>query len=143
MTAATDRLAEIEGRAEGATEGPWVNGGAEQDVRFPDSAGHWGDNGLAIPGFALRNMPTTEDAAFIAHARTDVPRLTAALRAVLGECGPAQDSGGFPTSMDADAPDMSNEDDVISWAFHRGERAAGAYVRAAITAALSASEEGK
>ena len=39
--------------------------------------------GVRIGAFALRDMPTTADADFIAHARQDVPALVAALRAVL------------------------------------------------------------
>ena len=80
---ATDRLNEIEARASAATEGPWVT--------YRD--------GIASPAFV--NAPSTAvceiqsdsfvrepdqgdaDGSFIAHARTDMPDLVGALRAVL------------------------------------------------------------
>ena len=87
MTAA-DRLNEIEARANAATEGPWTpDEYTEVDpdgfyelarVIAPDPDGDdWCAIGVVHTGI-LR-----PDAEFIAHARTDVPALVAALRAVL------------------------------------------------------------
>ena len=89
MTAA-DRLNEIEARANAATEGPWTpDEYTEVDpdgfyelarVIAPDPDGDdWCAIGVVHTGI-LR-----PDAGFIAHARTDVPALVAALRAVLEE----------------------------------------------------------
>ena len=72
-----NRLNEIEARANAATEGPWW-----ADWRFTD----WevcctvGDHGLPA---LIASDADGEDAEFIAHARTDVPDMSAALRAVL------------------------------------------------------------
>ena len=67
-----NRLNEIEARANAATEGPWdLIGGGEYvtPVGIMVAPDDGGVNGA--------------DAEFIAHARTDVPALVAALRAVL------------------------------------------------------------
>ena len=82
---AADRLDQIEARANAATKGPWAT--------YRD--------GIASPAFV--NAPSTAvceiqsdsfvrepdqgdaDGSFIAHARTDVPALVAALRAVMEE----------------------------------------------------------
>lgn len=92
MTAA-DRLDEIEARADAATDGPWITGGSIEEgvTRFgtlndPDDPSE--------PGVLLGDVAYEANAEFIAHARADVPRLVAALRAVLdmhsrdyfGEC---------------------------------------------------------
>ena len=76
------RLDEIKARAAAATEGPWVNDSTEIGRPFPgtDTIDVWvaescHPNGDGIDGEA--------DAEFIAHARTDVPRLVAALESVL------------------------------------------------------------
>ena len=72
-----NRLNEIEARTNAATEGPWW-----ADWRFTD----WevcctvGDHG---PPALIASDADGEDADFIAHARTDVPDMAAALRAVL------------------------------------------------------------
>ena len=79
---AIDRLDEIEARANAATEGPWVTGGTDLagEVYF----GTYADpDDPTEPGVMLGVTGTQEDAALIAHARTDVPALVAALRAVL------------------------------------------------------------
>ena len=66
-----NRLNEIEARANAATEGPW-------NV-FMGRIDHPGRSLVAVAYDVARE----EDAEFIAHARTDVPALVAALRAVL------------------------------------------------------------
>ena len=72
-----NRLNEIEARANAATEGPW-----EADWRFTgwDISGNVDDDGLPA---LIASEVDSEDAEFIAHARTDVPDMAAALRAVL------------------------------------------------------------
>ena len=70
---ATDRLNEIEARANAATEGPWIVAIYKNECKVETKRERWHVASYASP----------EDAAFIAHARTDVPALVAALRAVL------------------------------------------------------------
>ena len=69
------RLDEIEARANAATEGPWMG------IRYPDGflGRVIGGNGFGV----AEDFPDDADAEFIAHARTDVPALVAALRGVL------------------------------------------------------------
>jgi hypothetical protein len=82
---ATDRLAEIEARANAATDGPWepvVD--LKRKVREhsvwaedADSGGH----GSYVSEWLAHEV----DAEFIAAARQDMPALVAAIRAVLAE----------------------------------------------------------
>ena len=85
-----NRLDEIEARANAATEGPWEWEGeakAEWEIganslvpsRRPDDPVLYG-YGYDASGIEVK---TPADAEFIAHARTDVPDMAAALRAVL------------------------------------------------------------
>ena len=85
-----NRLNEIEARANAATEGPWEWEGeakAEWEIganslvpsRRPDDPVLYG-YGYDASGIEVK---TPADAEFIAHARTDVPDMAAALRAVL------------------------------------------------------------
>jgi len=70
---AVDRLAEIKGRAEAATAGPWklrLNRAGNGMLDTPVSDAEWNANQPA-------------NIAFIGHSRTDVPALASALRAVL------------------------------------------------------------
>lgn len=88
---AADRLAAIQARADAATEGPWEYIGRNSIVTPPidvDEA-DWGAEGHA--GLRIHTSQDSHayryaDAAFIAHARQDVPALVAALRAVLDVC---------------------------------------------------------
>ena len=66
-----NRLNEIEARANAATEGPWD--------AFMDRIDHPGKSVFAV----AYDVGCDGDAEFIAHARTDVPDMAAALRAVL------------------------------------------------------------
>ena len=85
-----NRLNEIEARANAATEGPWEWEGeakAEWEIganslvpsRRPDDPVLYG-YGYDASGIEVK---TPADAELIAHARTDVPDMAAALRAVL------------------------------------------------------------
>ena len=74
-----NRLDKIEARANAATEGPW-----EKSPRYKS------DCGWTVPGVSAEvteelvvEAVRDADAEFIAHARTDVPDMAAALRAVL------------------------------------------------------------
>lgn len=80
-----DHLAEIEARARAATPGPW-----KTDEAYPDTF-IWGPNQAMVCDHeyetgAIRmrglgaNLPIPANADFIAHARTDIPQLVAALR---------------------------------------------------------------
>lgn len=90
MSALTDRLAEIEGRAGAATPGPW---GVNSEVGSNELCNYtvYGIPGVASatwtgddsPAFAHCEGMSRADAEFIAAARTDVPALVAALRGVL------------------------------------------------------------
>ena len=76
-----NRLNEIEARTNAATEGPWEHepppGPGEDPMRpicvYPKEDG----------GTLAYVQPLEADAEFIAHSRTDVPDMAAALRAVL------------------------------------------------------------
>lgn len=95
----SDRLGQIEDRADAATEAPW-----EWEATNPTMAGaNWNLRIAGRPGIRLavrEYQHGPANAEFIAHARTDVPALVAALRAVLDlhkpresccdDCGPQQ-----------------------------------------------------
>jgi hypothetical protein len=73
MTALTDYLAEIKARADAATGGPWH-----------EEAGNVCGADARLVATGSRIYPVAvDDANFIAAARTDVPKLVAALEAVL------------------------------------------------------------
>lgn len=85
-----NRLDQIKGRAEKATEGPWEHyGDGDHEVyRHVDY-----DDGS--PGeYITWSVPRKADAEFIAAARTDVPALVDALIRVLDRCDRAI---SFPT----------------------------------------------
>ena len=73
-------LEEIKARAEGATEGPWSTRRFDLDLFVVAENGALNPINLGYVG----NRPE-DDAEFIAHARTDIPKLLAALEAVAGE----------------------------------------------------------
>ena len=76
------RLDEIEARANAATEGPWEEG--ERCVFTLGGAPVVSDDVVHyVHGMAGEGVCHVEDAEFISHARTDVPALVAALRAVV------------------------------------------------------------
>ena len=86
-----NRLNEIEARANAATEGPWEWEG-KSDEMWPQGENSLMATGGAEPEYVLMawgydaygiTAECDADAEFIAHARTDVPALVAALRAVL------------------------------------------------------------
>lgn len=75
-------LAEIEARASAATPGPWVcrsEDGYDYDVIDPSGRRVFSD-GSACGEYGADIDLDGPDAAFIMAARTDVPRLVAALR---------------------------------------------------------------
>ena len=106
MTAA-DRLAQIEARADAATDGPW-----EYRYLSPYKGGNvYEPSGYPLPGCTNcgDNEATYEeyDAEFIAHARTDVPALVAALRAVL-DLHKARDEQVLATDCSAETCDCED-----------------------------------
>lgn len=113
----TARLDEIEARANAATHGPWEHvpwGGQNQNGDY--AGGHVFD---ADGEYVVADV-SDADGALIAHARTDVPALVAALRAVL--------------ALSARDLDDSPDHEVPIW--DSGFNAALGDVRAAITSAL-------
>lgn len=91
-------LDDIKARAEKATEGPWTYMGKDhettwiespvEDVLIHDERG----TGHMREDFSWIKQP---DAEFIAHARTDIPKLVAALEAVEALHQPFEWSFGF------------------------------------------------
>lgn len=82
---ATERLAEINARAEAATEGPWAHWNPADGPSHMEIGGKvaWKSLRTGSQYGDDEKIPHWADAAFIAHARTDVPALVAALEAVL------------------------------------------------------------
>ena len=81
MSDLTTYLDEVQARVDAATEGPW-EAGVEQGLFGPMFVLRAGD-GRAVSFRRPFDGGVTADAEFIAHARSDVPRLLAAVRAVL------------------------------------------------------------
>ncbi|MBD7949608.1 hypothetical protein [Oerskovia rustica] len=75
MTDARTWLDQVDARTNAATDGPWTYGG--QGWVFGPSTEHTRDDDL------LATVTDDETGVFIAHARTDLPAGTTALRAVL------------------------------------------------------------
>jgi hypothetical protein len=88
-----DRLAQIAQRVERATEGPWVTDGS---LLGTPARNRITPRGRVGQTWGLR---WREDLEFIAHARTDIPAMHAALTAVLalhGSDGHTPDDCGEP-----------------------------------------------
>lgn len=102
---ALPNLDAIQARADAATEGPWEADGSEVSQHWsrPEPWLTVASSEVACMSYcyggSARGIERDEDAAFIAAARTDVPVLVAALRAVLalheddghGECSHCPD----------------------------------------------------
>lgn len=117
---AQDLLDEIQGRADEATAGPWVAGhrssldwlsqspAIDNDGHEPGSAIGPADAADPLWGSLWPSRNANADAEFIAHARTDVPALVGALRAVLDLHAPVpvyelrDEFGGFATDEDGE-----------------------------------------
>ena len=119
---AQDVIAQALALSEAATDGPWIAGGSVNDTTFPDSAGHWGDQGIRIGPYALRDMPTAADATFTAAARTLLPALAKALGDVLDQHQQTTAYGVPVCDMCAQVKDADEWDDpsddyspVASW----------------------------
>ena len=84
-----ETLARIRKQADNATKGPWVCtlNGDESEVTYANAPITWDDHGGEVF--------TEGDAEFIAHARTDVPDMAAALRAVLAIHQDGGESQGY------------------------------------------------
>ena len=84
-----DRLDEIRDRADNATEGPWRSREVDDfHDEMPDAIEVLGPGPSTVTMVSTRDWDSDDDpemianAEFIAHARTDVPALVAALRGV-------------------------------------------------------------
>jgi len=118
-----ETLEEIEARANAATEGPW-----HHDGQFtPDDVSVWSGTGPSAKFLgnigervisAIGVVMDTElaDAEFIAHARTDVPKLLAMLRLAI-----EQRDTAYTCSWDKDLGSMIADDDLALLAVGRGE----------------------
>ncbi len=79
----TDKIAEIEARANSATEGPW-----DTESDWPRVMGRGCNQIVQVPGrLTEKNRgEATQDTIFIAAARTDVPALCQEVRRLLAIC---------------------------------------------------------
>lgn len=90
MTDLQDALGQIKERAEKATEGPWAyepeacgpGGEWYRPARAYAEIGLYGPDGVEGEELTVGGG-LTADAEFIAHARTDIPRLVEAIEAVM------------------------------------------------------------
>lgn len=80
MTTLTDWLTAAKARADGATEGPWVQFPSETDVAMIEQSPR---DGSIIGGGPIAQTTLPRDAAFIAAARAEYPAMADALLAVL------------------------------------------------------------
>lgn len=79
-------LVEIETRATAATMGPWHTALRLGTYRKMELRAIFGPNGTTlVPGTRPYATLQTADAEFVAHARTDVPRLLAEVRRLRAE----------------------------------------------------------
>lgn len=76
-----DEIEQIQARCDAATPGPWKLGYNRTSVLAP--------NGYFITEYDTADDGATEDAAFIAASREDIPKLLAALREAEEEIGSA------------------------------------------------------
>lgn len=85
-------LAEMRARCDAATPGPWHNYSVNPKTT-PEHAiySEWLEGIPEAITSEIASLLSPRDAHFIAHARTDVPRLIAALRAVLDRHKPRYD----------------------------------------------------
>ena len=117
-----DRLDRIKGRADKATEGPWA-AWTDQDgqphmnhmLMIGNAAAVIPEGDTWVEGVAVNPIAhtyTPEDREFIAAARTDVPRMETALRAVLDHLSQWQvpDPCGGP--RDQWCPDCLRNDEI-------------------------------
>lgn len=83
-----NRLNEIEARANAATPGPWEAGCNDRHVLYvtTENEEFCAEHGPEL--YDSQGFFSDDDTEFIAHARTDVPALVAALRAVLAVHAP-------------------------------------------------------
>lgn len=109
-----DMLKEIEARANAATPGPWDN--RCKEFSNSERARHiWSEYGwLCTLESPLDSKEV--DATFIAHARTDVPKLLAMLRLAI-----EQRDTAYTCSWDKDLGSMIADDDLALLAVGRGE----------------------
>lgn len=105
---AEERLAEIAGRADAATPGVWKLWG--MSVMADQDGTSNVDTAVDVARTLYRDdagKPRTWDAEFIAHARQDVPRLVAALRAVLDVADEWRMAEDYATRVGAPASDLA------------------------------------
>ena len=104
-----DRLDQIKGRADMATDGPWVAEYSKEQGNcvIPHDA-HSTREAVAV----TRLFHQQADAEFIAAARTDVPRMEAALRAVLDHLSQWQVPDPCEGPRDQWCPDCLRNDEI-------------------------------
>ena len=78
-----NRLNEIEARANAATPGPWEAGCNDRHMHYVTTENEEFCQTYGPELYDSQGFFSDDDTAFIAHARTDVPALVAALKKVL------------------------------------------------------------
>ncbi|MDM8086327.1 hypothetical protein QUV83_16250 [Cellulomonas cellasea] len=125
-----EKLDEIERVTNAATEGPWVPSHDVEVNTRPD----WTYDVNAYGGDVVVSSGYHADTVFIADARTTVPMLSDALRAVLAVLPNSWE--GDPYLIEDGLVDWSNLDDVVSTAVTQGQGHLAAQIRDAIAKTL-------
>lgn len=106
-------LAEIREREQGAVPGPWVV--RETSALWELALGNDRYRRALVRAPKTDAWPGTANGEFIAHARTDLPRLLKAIGAVLDVHVPA---GGYGPAADKGHPDACPHDPGKDWDAH-------------------------
>lgn len=94
MTSIRELLAPVKERADAATQGPWRTWKEGEDRRGSAVETAWAHDTDGEDTDLITDWCSPEDAAFIAQARTDVPRLVAAIEAVEAKLAEWWDKAG-------------------------------------------------
>ena len=122
MTDLTDRLDEIEARADAATEGPWDTSTTswEPEARMVDVPDGDDEMSLAWEAGGGLCVMSRADAEFVADARSFVPKALAALDAVLAMHAPSKEPTSGHYYCDSDECDRAGEGELRDACQHCG-----------------------
>ncbi|MFJ4107905.1 hypothetical protein [Oerskovia enterophila] len=126
-------LDQVDARTNAATDGPWKVDGLDREGQYvtrPRDLDEWPEASMF---FVTSKGSIEEDAEFIAHARTDLPAATAALRAVL-DLADMWDSRADHDLEALKAFPVEVQDALYGQAWDMKHKAT--YIRTAITTAL-------